>query len=81
MNKTSEDFFKKKTSHFIWKGSCKRELETEQNSNVLTPTLMAISVVSFSFSRAAQPEAQGPSSLVDDGFLYRILSLTHLISN
>ena len=25
--------------------------------NILTPTLMAISVVSFSFSRAAQPEA------------------------
>ena len=42
---------------------------------------MAISVVSFSFSRAAQLEAQGPSSLLDDGFLYRILSLTHLISN
>ena len=28
---------------------------------------MAISVVSFSFSRAAQLEAQGPSSLLDDG--------------
>ena len=41
---------------------------------------MAISVVSLSFSRAAQPEARGPSSLLDDGFLYRILSLTHLIS-
>ena len=42
---------------------------------------MAISVVSFLFSRAAQPEAQGPISLLDDCFLYRILSLTHLISN
>ena len=42
------------------------------------PTLMAISVVSFSFSRAAQPEAQGPSSLLDDGFLYCILSPTGL---
>ena len=39
---------------------------------------MAISVVSFSFSRAAQPEAQGPSSLLDDGFLYCILSPTGL---
>ena len=39
---------------------------------------MAISVVSFSFSRAAQPEAQGPSSLLDDGFLYCILSPTSL---
>ena len=32
-----------------------RELETEQNCNILTPTLMAISVVSFSYFRAAQP--------------------------
>ena len=40
----------KYTSHFIWKGSkelpkvllCERELETEQNCNILTPTLMAI---------------------------------------
>ena len=35
-----------------------RELKTEQNCNILTPTLMAVSVVSFSFSWAAQPEAQ-----------------------
>ena len=33
----------------------------------MTPTLMAVSVVSFSFSRAAQPEAQRPT-LLDDGF-------------
>ena len=61
---------------------CERELETEQNCNILTPTLMAISVVSFSFSRAAQPEAQGPGpgSLLDAGFLYRILSPTGLVS-
>ena len=37
---------------------------------------MAVSVVSFSFSKTAQPEAQGPSSLLDDGFLYCILSPT-----
>ena len=42
---------------------CERELVTEQNCNVLTPTLMAICVVSFSFSRVAQPEAWGPSPL------------------
>ena len=42
---------------------------------------MAVSVVSFSFSRAAQPEAQGPSSLLDDGFLYCILSPTFLDPN
>ena len=40
---------------------CERELETEQNCNILTPTLMAISVVSFSFSRVAQLEARGPA--------------------
>ena len=36
------------------------------------PTLMAVNVVSFSFSRAAQPEAQRPTLLGD---------LLHLISN
>ena len=58
---------------------CERELETEQNCSILTPTLMTISVVSFSFSRATQPEAQGPIPL-DAGFLYRILSPTGLVS-
>ena len=38
---------------------------------------MATSVVSFSFSRAAQPEAQRPT-LLGAGFLYRILSPTGL---
>ena len=38
---------------------------------------MAISVVSFLFSRAAQPEARGPT-LLGVGFLYRILSPTVL---
>ena len=42
---------------------------------------MAVSVVSFSFSRAAQPEAQRPSSLLNDGFLYWILSATSLDPN
>ena len=59
---------------------CERELETEQNCNIFTPTLMAISVVSFSFSRAAQLDARGPSSLLDAGFLYHILSPTGLVS-
>ena len=52
-----------------------------KDCNILTPTLMAISVVPFLFSSAAQPETRGPSSLQDDGFLNRISSLTHLISN
>ena len=58
---------------------CDRELETEQDCNILTPTLMAISIVSFSFSRAA-PGGLG-ATLLGVGFLYRILSLTCLISN
>ncbi len=39
----------KSTSHFIERVVCKRELESEQKCNILTPTLMAISV-SFPFS-------------------------------
>ena len=42
---------------------------------------MAVSVESFSFSRAAQPEAEGPSSMLNDGFLYCILSATSLDPN
>ena len=49
-----------------------------KDCNILTPTLMAASVVSFAFSRAAQLEAQGPSSLLDGDFLYCILSPTGL---
>ena len=87
--KTQEDFFiKMYTSLFIVtfeksysRFASERELVTEHNYNILTPTLMAVSVVSFSFSRAAQPEAQGPSSLLNDGFLYCILSATSLDSN
>ena len=60
---------------------CERELENEQNCNILTPTLMAVSVVSFSFSRPAQPEAQGLSFLLRAGFLYHILSATSLDPN
>ena len=39
---------------------CERELETEQNCNILTPTLMAISV-SFPFSWATQPGTWSPA--------------------
>ena len=76
IKQTSEDFFNKYTSHFIVTFVCERELRTEHNCNILTPTLMAVSVVSFSFSRAAQPEAQGLSFLLCAGFLYCILSAT-----
>ena len=86
--KTSEDFFKeiylslylKEFEKGYSRFYCERELETEQNCNILTPTLMAISVVSFSFSWTAQPEARGPSFLLSAGFLYHILSPTGLVS-
>ena len=86
--KTQEDFFINIcTSHFIVrvrKGYSRfygeRELETERNCNILPPTLMAVGVVPFSFSRAAQPEAQRPT-LLGDGFLYCILSATSLDPN
>ena len=84
--RTSEDFFRKIcTSHFIArvrKGYSRfygeTELETEQNCNILTATLMSVSVVSFLFSRAAQLEARGLSFLLSAGFLYHILSPTGL---
>ena len=83
---TSEDFFRKIcTSHFIVRFerviqgfALKGSWRPNKDCNILTPTPMAVSVVPFSFSRAAQPEAQGPNSLLDDGFLYCILSLTGL---
>ena len=77
---TPEDFFRKifvplTLLQGFEKGysrfACERESETEHNSNISTPTLMAVSVVSFSFSRAAQPEAHSAECW---------LSLLHLIS-
>ena len=57
---------------------CERELETEHNCNILTPTLMAIGV-SFPFSWASQSGAWGPAFL-GVGFLYHIWSPTDWIS-
>ena len=78
--KTSLTIF---TSHFITrvrKGCvgfyCERELEIEHNCNILTPKLMAVNVVSFSFSRAAQPEAQSPLCWV---MAFFIASYQHLL--
>ena len=53
-----------------------RELETEHNCNILTPTLMAVSFVSFSFSRAAQPATQRPTLLAFSTTSYQQLLLT-----
>ena len=48
-----------------------------RNCNILTPTLMAVNVVSFSFSRCSTG-GPGPT-LLCDGFLYCILSATSLV--
>ena len=56
---------------------CERELETEQNCNILTPTLMAIRV-SFLFW-CCSTGGRGPTPL-GAGFFYRILSPTGLVS-
>ena len=73
--KTSDNPFEKYTSHLIERVVCERELETEQNCNILTPTLLH-NWIPFPFSCAAQPGAS-----LGAGFLYHILSPTHLISN
>ena len=83
MTKTQEDFFINIcTSHFIArvrKGCVgfyrERELETEHNWNILTLKLWP-SALSFSFSRAAQPEAQGPLCWV---MAFFIASYQHLL--
>ena len=51
----------KYTSHFIERFVCERELETEQNCNMLTPNSSGYHSLSFPFSWAAQPGAWGPS--------------------
>ena len=81
--KTQEDFFNKiylplTLLQGFEKGysrfACERELETEHNCNILTPTLMAVNVVSFSFSWCST----GSPGVHSAGCW---LSLLHLISN
>ena len=76
--KTNEDFFKKNIPRTLLSGLHVRwSWEIEQNCNILTPTLMAISVVSFSFSKAAQPGGGGE----DPPSAGWWLSLPNLVSN
>ena len=75
---TSEGSFRKIcTSHFIvrvWKGFyCERELETEQNCNILTPTLMAVNFLVLQGCSTRGPGAQLSAECW--------LSLPHLVTN
>ena len=54
---------------------CERELESEQNCNILTPTLMATTAF-LSCSPGLLNWGPGGPASVGAGFLYRILSLT-----
>ena len=57
---------------------CERELETEQNCNILTPTLLAITTFLSRSPGLLNRGPGGPTSL-GAGFLYCILSPTLLI--
>ena len=59
---------------------CERELETEQNCNILIPTLLAITAFLSRSPGLLNRRPGGPASL-GAGFLYRILSPTRLIPN
>ena len=79
--KTSDTgLLEKYTSHFIERVVCERELETEQNCNILTPTLLTITAFLSRSPRLFNRGPGGPASL-GAGFLDRILSPTDLISN
>ena len=76
--KTSENFFKKNTSHFICKVACERELETEQRlQHIDLPSTSGIAVCRF---RSPGLLSLGPS-LSGTRYHSSIFSLTHLISN
>ena len=82
----SDDFLKKYIAlnlfeRVVWGSTVRGSWRPNKDCNILTPTVMAVSVVSFSFSRAAQPEARGLSFLLSAGFLYHILSATSLDPN
>ena len=70
----------KYTSHFIERVVCERELETEQNCNILTPTLLAITAFLSCSPWLLNWGPGGPASL---GHVPQssIFSLTGLISN
>ena len=75
--KTSDTVLRKIYLSLYLKGFCvcERELETEQNCDILTPTLMVINVVSFSFSWCS---TRGPGAQLSAKCW---LSLPHLVTN
>ena len=78
--KTSDTvLLEKYTSHFIEKVVCERELETEQNCNILTPTLLAITAL---LSRSPGLLNRGPGGPASLGHVPQssIFSPTGLIS-
>ena len=61
--KTSDSSSEKYTSHFIERVVCERELETEQNCNILTLTLMAITAFLSCSPGLLNQGPGGPASL------------------
>ena len=74
--RTNEDTsLEKYTSHFIGRFVCESELETEQNSNIFTPTLMAITAF---LSRSPELLNRGPGGSASARTWF---SFQHLLSN
>ena len=78
--KRATEFFKKYTSHFIWKGCMWEGVGNRTELQHIDPHSIAHNRVSFPFSGTAQPGGWGPASL-GAGFHYRILFLTRLFPN
>ena len=80
MRTSGHSSLEKYTSHFIWKVVSERELEMEQNCNILTPTLMAITAF---LSRSPEMLNRGPggSGSLGHGPHSSIFSPTDLNSN
>ena len=78
MKKTSKTVFLKNIPLTLFERFvCERELESKPNCNILTSTLRAINVV-FLVLQGCSTGGPGDHSLLDAGFLYRILSPTGL---
>ena len=70
-----DNHYIKGISHFIERIVCERELETEQNCNILTPTLLAITAF---LSRSPGLLNRGPVGPAPAGTWF---SFQHLLSN